>query len=360
MYDPEGRLSAHAGALPTWATEAFSMHSNNGTVLLSSGLKVNGVTIAGTQDWTGEASSLRRLDFSMVGLWLLLQVIIAGVSWFVARSTFKPLDDLTRQAAQLSGNDLAMRLSSEDVAEFGSFADQLNLLLNRIEVTARREEQFAADAAHELRTPLTVLMASLETSLTKNRSAEEYRHQMSEMVPEVERLARLVELLLRSTRGTPDPAGAMDIKGAAELAVARWRDRFEETGVHLEARLEEARSSITEEELDSVMDNLLENALRHSPAGSTAVVSLQTEDDSVYLRVADQGNGIAPDLVEHIFERLTTGEKSRSKASGGYGIGLALCQSILRSRGGDIRLTNNAGGAEFTVTLKADEQLAKF
>jgi two-component system heavy metal sensor histidine kinase CusS len=233
-------------------------------------------------------------------------------------------------------------------------------LLNRIEVTARREEQFAADAAHELRTPLTVLMASLETSLMKNRSAEEYRHQMSEMVPEVERLARLVELLLRSTRGTPDPAGAMDIKGAAELAVARWRDRFEETGVHLEARLEEARSSITEEELDSVMDNLLENALRHSPAGSTAVVSLQTEDDSVYLRVADQGNGIAPDLVEHIFERLTTGEKSRSKASGGYGIGLALCQSILRSRGGDIRLTNNAGGAEFTVTLKADEQLAKF
>lgn len=342
---------ATVGPLRPRLTDHFQVVSSGGHVFLTDGQKSQGCTLCATLDWTEKGGELTKLDQVLFLLWILVELIVGAVSWYTAKATFKPLQELTQQAATESGVNLSARLHSKDSAEFGSFAIQLNFLLDRIEETTKRQEQFAADAAHELRTPLTTLLARLETSLMNPRSEEEYRALVASLVPEVERLSRLVELLLRSTRSDLEPAPLVELKPLVELAVARWRDRFEERGVHLVASLASAQAGIRPEELQSVLDNLLENALRYSPLESTVSISLAPSDGTACITVSDQGPGVPPELLPSIFDRLTTGETSRTKASGGFGIGLAICKSIVVARGGNISAENRDPGAAFTVVL---------
>lgn len=312
---------------------------------------MKGKTVVVAMDWSQKKADLTRLFILLGFLWVVVLCLVGLVSWYAAKATFKPLQELTDQAASLSGSDLSGRLLSKDGAEFGAFAEQLNGLLAKIESTARREEQFASDAAHELRTPLTTLLVRLETCLMQDRSNQEYKSTISALIPEVNRLARLVELLLLSTRGNVEPAPAISAKACAEKVVARWRDRFEENSVHLQVVLEDVWIHICPEELESVLNNLLENAFRFSPPGSTTKAEVSGRDSWGILKVLDEGPGIAPEKLTEIFERLKTQEGFQGRPHGGFGIGLSVCRTIVHSRGGSIRAENLHPGAAFIIEL---------
>jgi len=348
-------LIDQGGALPVYPEEDFARRDEVGRILLTKGKLEKGVLLTATLDWTSSEAALHRLGTIFIILWVFMVGMIAAVSWIAADATFKPLHRLTRQAAQMSGTDLSARLSPEGKAEFTSFTKELNSMLERIQTTAMREEQFAADAAHELRTPLAIMRTKLEGSMLKQRSPEEYRAVVSSLLPEVDRLTRLVDMLLRTARAGHSEAPCLDFCAAVEEASARWLDRFENASVHLSIDVARANANIRPEEVDLLCDNFLDNALRHSPRGSVTELRAGTLNSRVFLRVRDHGPGVPTEMAAAIFDRFRRLDEGRGRGEGGYGIGLAVCKTIVNARGGTIRVENRNPGAEFIVELPTCE-----
>lgn len=302
-------------------------------------------------DYTATRASLNRLQRLLEILVLPIVGLVGAVSYLAAKKTFLPLAELTRQAAEFSGTELHRRLGLQDDAEFGALAGQLNALLDRIEEGAHRQERFVADAAHELRTPLAVLQGTMETALMKSRSAKEYSATLEECVLEVHRLARLTEALLQSARAPATAPPSLDLELVIDKIHARWLDRFIAMNVDLASESEPAVASIFEDEMVCVIDNLLENALRHSPPNSTCRLAVRRRENTVRIEVADEGPGIPEDQREAIFQRFVQVEGARSTR--GFGIGLAVCRRIIEERGGTIRLAPSDKGALFVIELPA-------
>lgn len=288
---------------------------------------------------------LQRLETTLAALWLPLVLVVGGATWFAARSVFRNLEVLSAQALAIGGDDLSERLVTADAAEFGSFATDLNRMLDRIEETVRRGERFATDAAHELRTPLAILRTRLETALLQPRSPEEYAETLRRSVTEIERLTALTESLLRSARGASGPAAPIDLEPVVSEAVDRWTERFVGAGVSLKAQTRPLAAAISPDEARIVLDNLLSNALRYAPAGSTVRVVLDADAEAATLLVIDEGPGVPPELGDAIFDRFVRADDSRNRASGGAGIGLSVCRQIVAARGGRMILAPRVTGA---------------
>ncbi|HEY3781431.1 MAG TPA: ATP-binding protein [Fimbriimonadaceae bacterium] len=352
IYSKNGTEQTKIGRLPLDNNSTFDLRQDGASSFASEGIETKDYKIEAGIDWTLTKARLHRFTLILAFLWFFMVGVVGVVSWYAAAATFKPLFKLTEQAAEFSGADLSRRLESSDTAEFGEFATQLNLMLDHVEETAKREEQFASDAAHELRTPLAILRGRIESTLMKTRSPNEYQKAMESMLPEVDRLTGILEMLLRSATANHHPAPVTELSDVLQQTAARWLDRFEASGVHLEVTAQEAYAQIWPEELQCIVDNFLNNALRVSPSGSVCRVVLETVDGRAVVRVADEGTGVPDELIGKVFERFTRGESSRNRASGGFGIGLAVCKNIVATRGGQISVQNRKPGAEFKVELQ--------
>jgi len=352
VYDKDGTRIQEVGRLPLQPSKEFGLVTQGTAYFAAEGLKAKDYLIVGGVDWKLTQARLHRFSLILTFLWFFVVVLFGVVSWYSAAATFRPLFSLTEQAADYGGHDLSKRLESVDKAEFGQFTEQLNQLLDRVEETARREEQFAADAAHELRTPLAILRGRIESTLLKPRTTAEYQTSMHALLPEVDRLTRLVEMLLRSATATHEDAPITELSAVIEETASRWLDRFAEQGVQLDVHAEEVYSQIWPEELQCIVDNFLGNALRVSPKGSKCTVVLEVVNNRAVVRVADEGVGVPDEMIGKVFERFTRGEASRNRTSGGFGIGLAVCKTIVTTRGGSISVQNRKPGAEFKVELQ--------
>ena len=353
IFDAAGKATDRVGRLPVSPLTEFKLYSNPGNLFAAEGMNVEGKLIVAGMDWKLTEARLHRFSLILLFLWFFMVALVGVVSHYAAVATFRPLFRLTEQAASFSGSDLSGRLELSDDAEFGEFTTQLNSLLDRIEQTARREEEFASDAAHELRTPLAIMRARIEGVLLKERSGPDYRKSLDALLPEVDRLTRLVEMLLRSATATHEKAPVTNLSDVIEETASRWLDRFENEGVHLEVDAQDVYAQIWPEELQCVVDNFLGNALRVSPRGSSCRIVLESRNSRAVIRVADEGAGIPEELIGKVFDRFTRGESSRNRSSGGFGIGLAVCKSIVDTRGGEISVQNRKPGAEFKVELEA-------
>jgi signal transduction histidine kinase len=291
-------------------------------------------------DWTEWTSSLRELTVAFLILFPVLVGIVAFVTWQSAKATFRPLQEMSFQAAAIGGSDFTARIDVEDAAEFGLFAAQLNALLARIEEAVRAQEQFAADAAHELRTPLTVMRGKIETALMTSRTPEEYSKTLKALLKEVDRLTRLSEALLESARPGRTNAPVLNVEPAVWEVASRWLDRFVAKKVRLEVNSGPANVNIRREEIACVLDNLLANALRYSPPGSCCEISLSESDSGA-------------------FERFWREDGARSRGSGGFGIGLAVCKRLVESRNGKISIDSSyQKGARLCINFPASGQPA--
>jgi len=289
-------------------------------------------------DWKSVKLGVKQLAAVLVFLWFPLTLLVALVTYLSARSVFHPLSKLTEQASSISGSQLGSRLDTADKAEFGEFAQSLNRMLDRIEETVRREDQFASDAAHELRTPLAILRTQVETTLLRPRSETEYVQSHQALLVELDRLNRIVEALLRTARQKSQEAPIIDLEPVVHLCAGRWLDRFVSQQIFMDVSTQPIQARITAEEFEVVLDNLLDNALRFSPPESTVKVTMLAVDDTVRLTVSDQGQGIPTELGDSVFERFVRAGSDRNRKSGGSGIGLAVCRKILEGRNGSIQI----------------------
>jgi heavy metal sensor kinase len=303
----------------------------------------------------------------LVGMGLLIAAPLGGY-WLAGRAT-QPLGEIIHTAANLHPAQLEQRLPLRHTGdELDQLSATINGLLDRIAAYLEHKRQLTANAAHELRSPLAAIRSSVEVALNAPRTPQEYQELLCEIVEQTTDLSHLVnQLLLLAETDSFDVRSRKDPVRIDHL-VARAVDMFqgvaEERGIEL--RLQSSGPLLVlgdARRLREVINNLLDNSLKFTPAGGRVQVSLTLDAQAprARLSVADTGIGIAPDELPHIFQRFYRGDRARSRETParGNGLGLAICQAIVQSHGGRIEVSSTVGlGSTFTVTLPAEAPVA--
>ncbi|HUQ81501.1 MAG TPA: ATP-binding protein [Gemmatimonadaceae bacterium] len=293
----------------------------------------------------------------------LLIVIAALGGYFLASRSLAPVASMSARAAEISSTNLNERLpvgSRRD--ELSSLAAVVNNLLERLELAFMQQRRFMADASHELRTPVAVLRTEADVTLSRPvRTESEYRESVAVMRDSARRLGRIVDdlfMLARADAGhLPIRRGPVYLEEVVDEAARAVRALAQEHGVRVDVTpLEDSPFNGDADLLGRLMLNLLDNAIKHSPAGGTVTLSLSRVAREYWISVADQGTGIPLESQEQIFERFFRADKARSRDAAtdtsGAGLGLAIARWIADAHGGRLELVrSNASGSEFQLAL---------
>ena len=354
IFDSDGNLINSVGNVTIDQVNGSGVMTMDNERVRYRSRKVLDQTVVAVISWDGAERNERRLTWMLVFIWPPLTGIVAWVAWTAVGRTFRPLLGLAEEASRLSGSDLSNRLPEPEDKEFGELAKQLNAFLVRLETGVRSQERFITDAAHELRTPLTILRGQIETALMRDRTGAEYRRVLGLLLEEQMRMSEIVETLLISARTAATVAGKISADKAVVDVTDRMRSQFVAKGVSLEVSVDKVKTRMLRTELESVLTNLLSNALRYSGSGTICKVQLVSSGGKGCLTVSDQGPGVAEAIRERIFDRFFRDDASRSRETGGYGIGLSVCHRIITERHGSIQVVDNESrGAKFIVQLPA-------
>jgi heavy metal sensor kinase len=300
---------------------------------------------------------LRRDLFAGVPLVLLLA---SAGGYFLARKSLAPIASMNNQTQRISAENLSARLDVSNTRdELGHLATTINDLLARMESSFKEQQRFIADASHELRTPLAVLRGETEVALGKTRTIEEYQQSLSLIQDEAERLSRIVEDLFILARQPINTSTALNqervsLNDAVRDCARAARVLAIRKGVRL--RVENDSPSIAlqgdEELIKRMILNLLDNAVKYTPAGGEISLALGRHNGDAEIIVRDTGIGIAEQDQPRVFDRFYRVDKARARAMGGAGLGLSIAQWIVDVHGGEISVASAPGhGSTFTVVL---------
>jgi heavy metal sensor kinase len=312
------------------------------------------------------AASLAGVDRSIDRLGLLL--LVAGPvllalgalgGLLLAGKAMRPVASMTRQAAGIGGGRLDERVAVPPARdELSRLATTLNGMLARIEGGVAQQHRLVADASHELRTPLTVMRSELEVGLREADLSTGARETLASVEEEVERMAQVVDnllILVRSDEGRLALLCApVELEEVAAVAVDRMQRLADAKGIRLELHGQPAEVVGDRQRLGEVLANLLDNAVKYTPAGGTVTVALERQDRRARLTVDDSGPGIPAEELPRVFDRFYRVDAARSRAEGGAGLGLAICRELVEAHGGRIWAERRpAGGSSFVVELPA-------
>lgn len=298
-------------------------------------------------------------------LWvfMLLAMLAMGLlGWFVVRRGLAPLQTIKRQAAEITANRLHTRLPVEAIPlELGDLASTLNDMLSRLEESFQRLSDFSSDLAHELRTPVSNLLTQTQVTLSRARSADDYRDILASNAEEFERLSRMIADMLFLAKAEnnqliphPEPLELAD--EVAEL-LEFYGVLAEEKEIHLSV-IGHGTVSGDRLMLRRAISNLLSNALRYTPVGGTVTVRIETQgDEAVKLTVENTGPCIAAEHLPRLFDRFYRTDSARQRTTEGSGLGLAITRSILIAHGGDVSVSSAEGITRFTLSLPVGSQL---
>jgi heavy metal sensor kinase len=297
----------------------------------------------------------------------LASLLLLGATGLLAlwgiRRGLRPLELLAAQATRVSAEnwDFQVPEDAQQVEELRPLTRSMAHMLERLERSFAEQREFLGNAAHELKTPVTVLKSTLQSLLQRPREGEEYRLGLERSLEDLERLEGLLQGMLRLARAEQSEHGAqprdleaVDLGATCEEAIARIRRLADARNaqVHL---LTNGRVLLRAdpEDLQLVWVNLLENAVRYSAeGGSVEVVITRAESGRARVEFADHGPGIPAADLPHIFERFYRGDPSRTRATGGFGLGLAVAKALVEAYGGTIAAHSSAGhGTRMTVEL---------
>ena len=289
----------------------------------------------------------------------LLLIVAAGVGYWMSRRALSPVDELVRTAREVSGANLSSRLQKLETGdELQRLSDTLNEMLDRIEAAFLRVTQFTADASHELRTPVSLIRTEAELALRRSRGEAEYQEALRHILLESERTTMLLEQLLSLARADSGretlQMQPVDLRSLLRDVVDSWQQVASIRGLKFSASVDDPDAFVMGDEtlLHRLVDILLDNAFKFTPASGAVQLSLASKADNLRLTVEDSGVGIPQDEQSKIFERFYRVDKAHSRAQGGAGLGLAIAQWIATQHGGSITVESSPGaGAAFLVDL---------
>lgn len=299
---------------------------------------------------------------------LLILAIALGVAavagYLLSRRISAPVGRLTTAADAMAAGDLEQRVPEEGPDEIGRLVASFNAMSHQVAATARSQRKLLADIAHELRTPLTSVQGyaqALRDGVLPDK-AEEQRA-LATIGTEADRMGRLIRQLLELARlesgQTKLALRPVETRAALDRVQGRFRPEAERRGVTLLVAAAPGLHVLADEErLHQVLDNLVGNALRHTPAGGEIVLAAAepppdaTGGAQVRLTVRDIGSGIAPERLPRIFDRFARGEDGAGRE--GFGLGLAIVKELVQAQGGTLAVASRLGeGTTFTVDLPA-------
>jgi len=329
--------------------------------IIVAGRRVGDVTVGQADGGllTPEETHLRHsLDRLHLVAGALSVVAALGAAFLLAQTLARPLRRIRHTAQAMEQGDLAARVQLTGDPEVRAVGHALNRLAETLEHEERLRKESVADLAHELRTPVTGLLSRIEAA--QDGVFPDAPANLAAMHTEALRLARFLDDLSKladaQRPGLLLDRRAVDLAGVARTETGVYAARFAEAGIDLTTDLRPASVSADPERLGQVVGNLLSNALRYTNRGGEVRVRVRPEGRGGVLEVTDTGIGIEPDDLRFIFKRFWRGEKSRSRATGGAGIGLAVVDELVRAHDGRIDVESTPGqGSRFRVFLPAGE-----
>ncbi|MCE5190593.1 MAG: HAMP domain-containing histidine kinase [Actinomycetia bacterium] len=291
-----------------------------------------------------------RLSYGLPAILLVVGVTV----WLLTGRALRPVEAIRIQAEAISATSLERRLPLSGTSdEIERLALTMNRMLDRLELSSLAQRQFVSDASHELKSPIASMRTMLDVA--RKERPEDFDVFLDDLVAEDSRLEHLVRDLLtlarfdEGTRSTNVVEVDLDdvLLQATSAAARSGVVACDLSGVH------PVRITASPDDVNSLIRNLLENAVRH--AAACVWVTADVTDGLVVVTVSDDGNGIAPSERERVFDRFVRLDDSRARSEGGTGLGLAVCRAIARSMGGDVIVGEPThGGATFVLHLPSE------
>jgi heavy metal sensor kinase len=290
-----------------------------------------------------------------IGLPIAVCVAVAG-GFVLVRRALKPVDNLSQKAAAITQHSLSERLPVVRTGdELERLSVSLNLMISRLEDAINSSKQFVADASHELRTPLAVLRGELENLAQDAQLKPQTRETLGSSLEEVDRLAEIVEGLLALSRLDTGEARAEWVRFDLAALVATTADQMSllAEDKHITVVCDSSERVMIEGDqarLKQVVVNLLDNAIKYTPNGGRIKLKIAQEEGNAVLDVADDGIGIPPEALPHVFKRFFRVDGSRSRDQGGAGLGLSIVKSICDAHGARVEVSSTPGqGSRFRI-----------
>jgi signal transduction histidine kinase len=277
-----------------------------------------------------------------------------GLAMALASMLAQPLERMGAAARRVAAGDYAARVPREGPEELVSLADSFNQMAARLAEQERIRRDFIANAAHELRTPLTNLQGYLEALRDGVISADSATY--ASLLDEADRLVRLSRSLDTLAEGdsttVPPFLEEVDLAAAIRAALELAQPTLERAGLRLEADVPATLAArANPDHLAQVLNNLMSNAIRYSSPGGSVAVRAERRSADILVSIANTGDQIPADDVPRLFERFYRVEKSRDRARGGAGIGLAIVKQLVEAAGGRVGAESGGGTTRFWFSL---------
>ena len=326
-------------------------------------VEVNGQQV-GTVIDLGQRPSLNPLEVQYItrtnqaifyaAIGAALIAVLLGIG--LARMVTRPLRELTDAVHAMAGGQLKQEVPVRSQDELGELAIAFNRMSDELDQANEKRRQMTADIAHDLRNPVMVLIGYIEAM--RDGVLKPTPERLDMMYDEAQRLSRLVADLRTLSLADAGQLALMPVEVDPTALLNRTAAIFHQRAADKEVDLHVAADGIVPaiqadaERLAQVLDNLVGNALRHTPSGGEIVLSAGSQPDGVQLRIRDTGPGIPPEMLPRIFDRFYRGDSARSDTDGASGLGLAIVRSIVHAHGGQIAVESAAGkGATFIIDL---------
>ena len=278
-----------------------------------------------------------------------------AMSLLLAKRIADPIDDLADAAQRVASGELGVRVALTGADELRAVSASFNRLAEDLEASERERRAFISDVAHELRTPVATIDGYLEGLADGVVDAKAETWAM--LRTQTDRMRRLIDdltTLTRADEGRIDlRISSLDVADVLETAAAAAQPAFSIKGVGMDVDAEPTGIHADADRLGEVMANLLANALRHTPSGGTVRLSAYRIHTGVRIEVADTGEGIPAEELERVFDRFHRVDPSRSRASGGTGLGLPISRALIQAHGGRIHAEPASGssGVQMIIDL---------
>jgi signal transduction histidine kinase len=321
--------------------------------------RIGAVTLGQVDNTRATVARVQRL---LIGSGLVALALAAALAWVAGRAAMRPVSEISAAARAVAGSgDPSERVAGGAHDEVGDLARTFNRMLARLEAAQAElasaletQRRFMADASHELRTPLTSLRGNVDImARNPGMPVGEQATAVAELRDEAERMSRLVDGLLHlargDTRNLDQEPGPVDLCAALAEQAVRARRVAPGREIRLAVPTGPVMIAVRDGLLDRALGNLLDNAVVHG--GPHVVVSLQAKPGEAVVRVRDDGPGIAPEDLPHVFERFYRSRSAAARSRSGTGLGLAIAASAARGLGGDLSVASRPGQTTFELRL---------
>lgn len=306
---------------------------------------------------TAEQRFLTRTGRILISVAALAVLLGLAVSALFSRSLTAPLQRLAAAARAVARGEIGKRVAVEGTSEVADVARAFNEMTGALEKAEKLRQNLVSDVAHELRTPLSVLQGNLRAILDDVYPLD--KAEIARLYDETRILARLVDDLQELAQAE---AGALrinivptDAGQILRFAAARFEPAAETKDIRLVCQVPGGLPHVAADpdRVSQILNNLIANALRHTPPGGQITLSAAAREGFVEITVADTGEGMAPEDLPHVFDRFWRADRSRSRAGGGAGLGLAIVRALVEAQGGRVRAASEGPGkgSAFSFTL---------